>query len=72
MPGLFLRGEEGVDGWSTDPFEVIAFTIATLSPISLMFGVLWMRTRSLLLCLLLHATVDVLPNLPGFADIWAR
>lgn len=71
-PGLFLRGEPGVDGWSTDPLQVVAFTIATLSPISLLFGTLWARTRSLLLVVLLHASVDVLPNMPEFIETWAR
>lgn len=69
-PGLFLRGGPGVDGWSTDPLQVAAFTIATLSPISILFGVLWLRTRSLLLCVLLHAMVDFLPNLPDFVRMW--
>jgi membrane protease YdiL (CAAX protease family) len=71
-PGLYLRGKPGVDGYSTDPFQVIAFTVALLSPIALLFGTLWARTRSLLLIVLLHATVDVLPNLPEFVRTWAH
>jgi len=69
-PGLYLRGGPGVDGWSTDPIQVAAFTIATLSPISILFGVLWARTRSLLLVVLLHASVDVLPFTSEFIAIW--
>lgn len=72
VPGLFLRGGPDVDGWSTDPVQVVAYTIATLSPIALMFGTLWVRTRSLLLCALLHASVDVLPNLAAFVQMWAK
>jgi membrane protease YdiL (CAAX protease family) len=71
-PGLFLRGHAGVDGWSSDPLQVAAYTIATLSPLALLFGTLWARTRSLLLVVLLHAAVDVLPNLPEFLGTWAR
>ncbi len=71
-PGLYLRGKPGVDGYSTDPLQVVAFTIALLSPIALLFGTLWARTRSLLLIVLLHATVDVLPNLADFIRTWAR
>jgi uncharacterized protein len=71
-PGLYLRGKPGVDGYSTDPLQVVAFTVAMLSPIALLFGTLWARTRSLLLIVLLHATVDVLPNLPEFVRTWAR
>jgi membrane protease YdiL (CAAX protease family) len=71
-PGLYLRGKPEVDGWSTDPLQVVAFTVATLSPLALLFGTLWTRTRSLLLIVLLHAAVDVLPNLSEFLKIWAN
>jgi membrane protease YdiL (CAAX protease family) len=71
VPGLYLRGHPGVDGYSTDPFRVIAFTIGVLSPVAVLFGTLWARTRSLLLIVLLHAAVDVLPNLPDFVKTWA-
>ena len=71
FPGLYFRGDPGVDGYSTDPWQVIAFTIATLSPLAILFGTIWSRTRSLLLCVLLHAAVDVLPALPDFLRIWA-
>lgn len=69
-PGLFLRGGPDVDGWSRDPFEVIAYTIAVLSPISLMFGLIYARTKSLLLVVLLHGLVDVLPNMDDFIRTW--
>ena len=72
VPGLYLRGHPGVDGYSSDPIQVIAFTIAVLSPVALLFGTLWARTRSLLLIVLLHAAVDVLPNMPDFVHTWAR
>jgi uncharacterized protein len=69
-PGLYLRGHPGVDGYSTDPVQVIAFTVAVLSPIAVLFGTLWARTRSLLLIVLLHAAVDVMPNLAEFIGTW--
>ena len=72
VPGLYLRGHPGVDGYSTDPIQVIAFTIAVLSPVAVLFGTLWARTRSLLLIVLLHATVDVLPNMNEFVHTWTR
>ena len=68
---FFLRGSPEVDGYSTDLLQVVAFTIASLSPIALLFGTLWARTRSLLLIVLLHAAVDVLPNLADFVRTWA-
>jgi uncharacterized protein len=70
VPGLYLRGHPGVDGYSSDPVQVAAYTVATLSPIALLFGTLWARTRSLLLIVLLHAAVDVLPNLAEFVRTW--
>lgn len=72
VPGLYLRGHPGVDGYSTDAVQVTAFTVAVLSPVALLFGTLWARTRSLLLIVLLHATVDVLPNFDDFIHTWAR
>ncbi|HTD72559.1 MAG TPA: CPBP family intramembrane glutamic endopeptidase [Steroidobacteraceae bacterium] len=70
VPGLYLRGHSGVDGYSTDPIQVIAFTLGVLSPVAVLFGTLWARTRSLLLIVLLHAAVDVLPNLNDFVRTW--
>jgi membrane protease YdiL (CAAX protease family) len=69
-PGLFLRGGPGVDGWSTDPLQVIAHTIAVLSPIGLTFGLIYARTKSLLLVILLHGLVDVLSSLADFVETW--
>ena len=71
VPGLYLRGHPGVDGYSTDPVQVIAFTVAVLSPVALLFGTLWARTGSLLLIVLLHAAIDVMPNLAEFIRTWA-
>lgn len=69
-PGLYFRGTPETDGFSTDPLQVAAFTIATLSPISILFGVIWQRTRSLLLVVLLHGAVDALPFTAEFVGIW--
>lgn len=72
FPGLYFRGAPGVDGYSTDALQVAAFTIATLSPIAVLFGTLWARTRSLLLVVLLHGAVDTLPNMAEFVRTWAQ
>lgn len=69
-PGLFMRGGPGVDGWSADPLQVVAHTIAVLSPIGITFGLIYARTKSLLLFILLHGLVDVLPNLAEFVQTW--
>ena len=69
-PGLFLRGGPDVDGWSTDPIQVAAFTIATLSPLSVSLGLLWARSRSLLLVVLVHGAIDALPHTAEMFRIW--
>jgi membrane protease YdiL (CAAX protease family) len=69
-PGLYLRGGPGVDGWSTDPVQVAAFTIATLSPLSVALGLLWARSRSLLLIVLVHGAIDALPHTAETFHIW--
>ena len=69
-PGLYLRGGPGVDGWSADPVQVAAFTIAALSPLSVALGLLWQRSRSLLLVVLVHGAIDALPNTAEFVRIW--
>lgn len=61
-PGLYLRGGGESPSLTSDPIAAGAFTIATLAPVSILFGVLWSRTRSLLLVALLHGAVDMLPN----------
>jgi membrane protease YdiL (CAAX protease family) len=69
-PGLYLRGGPDVDGWSTDPIQVAAFTIATLSPLAFSLGLLWARSRSLLLIVLVHGAIDALPHTAPFFRIW--
>jgi membrane protease YdiL (CAAX protease family) len=69
-PGLYLRGSPGVDGWSTDPIQVAAFTIATLSPLAVALGLLWARSRSLLLIVLVHGAIDALPGTAELVHIW--
>ena len=69
-PGLYFRGGPGVDGWSTDPFQVAAFTIASLSPLSVSLGLLWARSRSLLLVVLVHGAIDALPHTAEMVRIW--
>jgi membrane protease YdiL (CAAX protease family) len=70
-PGLFLRGGPEIDGWSTDPLQVVAYTIAVLSPSGLFFGLIYARTKSLLLVVLLHGLGDMLPNMDDIIRSWA-
>lgn len=69
-PGLYLRGSADTDGSSADLMQVIAYTIAVLAPMGLLFGLIYARTKSLLLVVLLHGLVDVLPNMNEFIHTW--
>lgn len=71
-PGLYLRGGGEQFGAYADPLQVVAYCVATLAPAGVFFGVVYARTRSLLLVVLLHAMVDVLPNTADFIRIWMR
>ena len=71
-PGLYLRGGSLAEGLTGPPTAAwaIAYSIAIVSPAGLLFGVLWWRTRSLALLVLLHGWTDLLPNLAGFIRTW--
>lgn len=56
--------------WSSDPLQVAAFTIATLAPLSVALGLLWARSRSLLLVVVVHGAIDALPATSAFVRIW--
>jgi membrane protease YdiL (CAAX protease family) len=64
-PGYVLRGAHLFEGMAgpPSPLTAAAYSIAIVSGIGLMFGVLWARTRSLLLVVLLHGLTDTIPNL---------
>jgi membrane protease YdiL (CAAX protease family) len=71
-PGYVLRGGHAAEGMATapDPLTAAAYAIVVVSPIGFMFGVLWTRTRSLGLVVLLHGLTDLVPNLAPFARTW--
>ena len=71
-PGIVMRGQHVMEGMRAvpDALTAVAYTIAVVSPIGIMFGVLWARTRSLLLLMLLHGWTDLVPNLAPFVQTW--
>lgn len=71
-PGYVLRGAHLMEGMSVapDPLTAAAYSIAVVSPVGLMFGVLWSRTRSLPLVALLHGLTDTVPHLAPFVQTW--
>lgn len=71
-PGLYLRGAHQMEGVAeaTVPWA-IAYSVVMIAPAGVLFGVLWARTRSLSLVVLLHGLMDLLPNLAPFIRTWA-
>ncbi len=71
-PGLYLRGASVMEGADAHPtlLWAIAYSIAIISPAGILFGVLWSRTQSLALLIVLHALIDLLPNLTEFIETW--
>jgi membrane protease YdiL (CAAX protease family) len=72
-PGYVLRGAHAMEGFASapDPLTAAAYSIVVVSPIGLAFGVLWSRTRSLLLVVFLHGWTDLVPNLAEFVRTWS-
>ncbi len=71
-PGYVLRDAHAMEGMNGAPdvLTAIAYTVVVVSPIGLMFGVLWARTRNFWLLVLLHGWTDLLPNLAPFIKTW--
>lgn len=71
-PGYVLRGAHLMEGMSGPPdaLTAAAYSIVVVSPIGLLFGVLWARTRSLALVVLVHGFTDLIPNLAPFVKTW--
>jgi len=73
-PGYVLRGAHAMEGMTTAPdqWTAAAYAIVVVSPLGLVFGVLWARTRNLALIALLHGLADLPPNLAPFIRAWTR
>jgi uncharacterized protein len=71
-PGLYLRGANAMEGVSEVSIAwAIGYSIAVIAPAGLVFGVIWARTRSLWLVVVLHGLMDTLPGLAGFIREWS-
>ena len=71
-PGYVLRGAHAMEGMAQTPtpLTAAAYAIVVVSPVGLMFGVLWARTRNLWLVVVLHGWGDLVPNLASFVRTW--
>jgi len=71
VPGFYLRGGEEVARQAQTLPQIIALTIGAIGPLALMIGVLWHRTRSFLLVVLVHGAIDAMPAVERMIRTWS-
>ncbi|HXH00658.1 MAG TPA: CPBP family intramembrane glutamic endopeptidase [Xanthomonadaceae bacterium] len=71
VPGFYLRGGDAVAVQASGLPQIIALSIAGLGPIALMLGILWHRTRSFLLVVIVHGAIDAMPAVDKMIRIWS-
>ena len=71
-PGLYLRPEATGEDLGAHPsmLTAVGYSIVITSVAGFFLGVLWIRTRNLLLLSLVHAVGDLLPNLADTTHLW--
>lgn len=71
-PGFYLRPAATGEALGVHPSILIAlgYSIVVTSVAGFFLGVLWIRTRNLLLLALIHAAGDLLPNLADTIRLW--
>lgn len=67
VPGLYFRGSGGDSPLGGTPtfISTFSYSIAILSLAGLAFGIIWAKTKNMVILMLIHAWVDVWPLLPG-------
>ena len=70
-PGIYLRGDADTLGRSSDLVRVVAYVVAVFTPIGILYGTIWTRTRSLLLVVLVHAWLSFTPKIAEIAALLA-
>ena len=71
VPGFYLRGGEAVARQAETLPQIIALTIGAIGPIAILFGILWQRTRSFLLVVLVHGAIDAMPAVERMIRMWS-
>jgi membrane protease YdiL (CAAX protease family) len=67
VPGIFLRSDAATPGHSSDLLRVLAYCVGVMTPIGILYGTIWARTRSLLLVILVHAWLSFAPRIADLA-----
>ena len=71
VPGFYLRGGEAIAQQAQTLPQMIALAIGAIGPISVMFGILWHRTGSFLLVVVVHGAIDALPAVERMIRTWS-
>jgi membrane protease YdiL (CAAX protease family) len=70
-PGLYARGAQSeVLSHQLPLMYWICFSIGYMSVAGFFPGVIWQRTKNILLLIALHAIFDLVPNLKEFISAW--
>lgn len=71
VPGLYLRTDQAdlMQNGSPSLLACVGYSIAVLSPPGILFGILWARTRNLFLIVVVHALIDLPPNVAEFVGL---
>ena len=71
-PGFIFRQAGNVEGLGANPSapDALAYSVVVLAVSGILFGVIWFRTKNLLVLMLLHAAGDLLPNFSSFIKVW--
>jgi len=71
-PGLHFRTAVTLEGLGPSPAWLVAigYSIGITSVAGIFLGVLWARTRNILVVILVHAAGDLVPNLVHFVRAW--
>jgi len=71
-PGIYLRGADSITAGDGSPSLVAAvcYSIAVLSVTGFFLGLVWARTKNLLVVVMIHAAGDLLPNFAELAGLF--
>lgn len=70
VPGLYIRGAGAITvlGDSPSLAITIAYSIVVLSISGFFLGLIWIRTKNLVVLTFIHASTDLLPSFPDMLD----
>ena len=73
-PGMYVRTSKTLEALGPSPslFMALGYSIVVTSVAGFFLGVLWVRTKSITVLMLVHAAGDLLPSAAGILTAWLR